>query len=668
MSDVYRQLFESTPDGVVVVNEAGVLVLVNARAEAMFGYPAGTMIGLPLEILVPERYRVVHDRHRSHFMAHAAARPMGTGMSLVGQRRDGSEFPIEVGLAPLAHDNGPRRAAAFVRDLSPTHRGQAAFKQTRYQEIVRRFTQEAFTELDLERVVQRVPELLATAMECDASQLCMLSKDRREFRRHAAFGLAMADEAAANDVQTMPGYVAASEEPLVIEDLRVEAPWQADPTMARGAFLSALAVPLQLRGQTVGVLSAYSRQVKRISHEDVSVLTAVAYLLSVVLERQQGEERLAQGQKMEALGQLTGGVAHDFNNILTVVLGNLQLLDDLLEEQPRARKFASAATRAANRGAELTRKLLTFARKQPLVPKAVSVDEFLRGWSELLARTLDESIQLSIAPCDARLVINADPGLLETALLNLALNARDAMPQGGQLIVQAEAVSVSSDDPSDARELKPGHYVLISVSDTGLGMDAEVMRHVFEPFFTTKDGRGSGLGLALVYGFVKQTGGGVAVYSEPGRGSTFKVYLPRVQQEAMRGAEVDGERPGGHERILLVEDDDEVRAVAAAFLEAMGYEVVETPNAAKALELLERDGGFDLLFSDVVLPGGMNGPQLAQLAVHKVPGLRALLASGYPRDALTGLDGELGRVALLTKPYSRDDLARSVRQALDTRA
>jgi PAS domain S-box-containing protein len=665
MIDIHRQLFEATPDGVVVVDETGKLVLVNARAEAMFDYPAGTMVGMSLEALVPERYRVVHDRHRTHFMSHAVARPMGTGMSLVGQRRDGTEFPIEVGLAPLGREPGSRLAAAFVRDLSPTHRGQAAFKQTRYQEIVRRFTQEAFTELDLERVVQRVPELLAAAMDCDASQLFMLSKDRREFRLRAAVGTPATEAAVGNDPASLPGYVAASEEPLVIEDLRAETHWRADPVMARGGFLSALAVPLQLRGQTVGVLCAYSRQVKRISHEDVSALTAVAYLLSVVLERQQGEERLAQGQKMEALGQLTGGVAHDFNNILTVVLGNLQLLDDLLEQQPRARKFAGAAARAANRGAELTRKLLTFARKQPLVPKSVPVDEFLRGWSELLSRTLDESIRLTITPCEPSLVVNADPGLLETALLNLALNARDAMPHGGQLSVQAEAVTVSADDPTDTRELKAGHYVMISVSDTGQGMDAEVMRHVFEPFFTTKDGRGSGLGLAMVYGFVKQTGGGVAVYSEPGRGSTFKLYLPRAQPAVAPGADKAGARPGGHERILLVEDDDEVRAVAAAFLTGMGYDVVETSDAARALALLDGDGDFDLLFSDVVLPGGMNGPQLAQQAVHKVPGLRALLASGYPRDALVGLDDELGRIALLTKPYSRDDLARSVREALD---
>jgi CheY-like chemotaxis protein len=257
--------------------------------------------------------------------------------------------------------------------------------------------------------------------------------------------------------------------------------------------------------------------------------------------------------------------------------------------------------------------------------------------------------------------------LLETALLNLALNARDSMPQGGQLIVQAEGVSVSDDDPLDARELQPGPYVLISVSDTGQGMDAEVMRHVFEPFFTTKDGRGSGLGLAMVYGFVKQTGGGIAVYSEPGRGSTFKLYLPRAASAAAPSLAVPDGRPGGHERILLVEDDDDVRALAAQFLQAMGYRVIEAPDAAQALELLARDPAVDLLFSDVVLPGGISGPQLAQQALQRVPGLRALLASGYPRDALIGLDGELAQIALLTKPYSRDDLARAVRQALEAR-
>jgi PAS domain S-box-containing protein len=666
MSDIHQQLFEASPDAVVVVDDAGHLTLVNARAETMFGYGHGEMIGLPLEALVPTRYRGVHDRHRSHFMSHAAARPMGTGMSLVGQRRDGTEFPIEVGLAPLAAVPGHRLAAAFVRDLSPTDRGQVAFKQARYQEVVRRFGQEAFTELDLERVVQRAPELLAQAMKCDASELFMLSKDRREFRVRAAFGTAVGTVVAANDTQAMPGRVAASGQPLVVEDMRAEAPWRDGAALAAG-FLSALAVPLQLRGQTVGVLTALSKQIKRISHEDVSVLAGVAYLLSVVLERQQGEERLAQGQKMEALGQLTGGVAHDFNNILTVVLGNLQLLDDLVQAQPRAQKLSAAATRAAHRGAELTRKLLTFARKQPLAPKAVQVDAFLRGWSELLARTLDESIRLAIAPCAADLVLHADPGLLETALLNLALNARDAMPHGGQLTVQAEAASVSIDDPLDARDLAPGLYVLISVSDTGVGMDAQVMRHVFEPFFTTKDGRGSGLGLAMVYGFVKQTGGGIAAYSEPGRGSTFKLYLPRVAVETARAMQAASGRPGGHERILLVEDDDEVRAVARAFLEAMGYHVVEAPDAAKALELLAADSGFELLFSDVVLPGGINGPQLAQRAVQRAPGLRVLLASGYPRDALIGLEGDLGRIALLTKPYSRDDLARSVREAIDAR-
>ncbi len=669
MTDLHRQLIDSSPDGIVVVDSRGRIIQVNARAEAIFGYDEGRMVGLPLESLVPQRFRAVHDKHRAHFMAHADARSMGIGMSLTGLRRDGSEFPIEVGLAPLQHDAGPPLAAAYVRDMSPTDRGQASFKQVRYQEVVRRFSQEAFTELHLERVLQRAPELLAAALECDASELFMLSRDRREFQLRAAFGVdsQLAEQLRApNRADNLPGYVTAHGEPLVVEDLRTETRWPVNPSVVAEGFRGALAVPLQLRGQTVGVLTARSRQVKRFAHDDVSVLTSIAYLVSVVLERQQSEERLAQGQKMEALGQLTGGVAHDFNNILTVVLGNLQLLDDHLQEAPRPRKLASAAARAAARGADLTRKLLAFARKQPLMPKPVAVETFFRSWTDLLGHTLDESIQLVTFVGEPGLVLNADPGLLETAMLNLALNARDAMPDGGALTVSAQAVSVSRDDPVDTRELAAGPYVLLSVSDTGHGMDSNVMRHVFEPFFSTKDGRGSGLGLAMVYGFVKQTGGGIAVYSEPGRGTTFKLYLPRVANAAVAGDTEVEVRRGGHERILLVEDDDDVRALASAFLEQMGYRVVGVSNAARAVELLAASGPFDLLFSDVVLPGGMNGPQLAQHAMQRAPGLRALLASGYPRDALTGLDGNLERVALLTKPYSRDDLARSVRRALDS--
>ena len=666
MTDLYRRLFEATPDGVVVVDSEGRIVLVNARAGSLFGYRESEMLGRTIEALLPERYRAVHGSHRSHFMAHASTRPMGSGMNLVGLRSDGMEFPIEVGLAPLGEAGGARLAAAYVRDLSPTDRGQTAFKQARYQEVVRRFSQEAFTEMDLERVVQRAPEILVAALECDASELLMLSKDRREFRRRAAFGAPAADTpVSVDDTVALAGWVASSGEPLVVEDIEAEPRWRAGIVRGFG-FRSAMAVPVQVRGQTVGVFTACSHQVTRISHEDVSVLSAVAYLLSVVLERQQGEERLAQGQKMEALGQLTGGVAHDFNNILTVVLGNLQLLDDLLQDQPSAHKLAAAATRAAGRGADLTRKLLTFARKQPLAPRAIAVDLFLQSWSELLARTLDESIQVAVAACDPELIMHADPGLLETALFNLALNARDAMPQGGRITVQADTLIVTPDDPVDARELKPGRYVVLSLSDTGHGMDAEVMSHVFEPFFTTRDGRGSGLGLAMVYGFVKQTGGGVAVYSEIGQGSTFKLYLPQVSDLLEVPEPAEGRR-GGHERVLLVEDDEGVRVLAEAFLEAMGYQVVAAAHAAQALTILAHDPAFDLLFSDVVLPGGLSGPQLAQQAMQRVPTLRALLASGYPRDALSGLVGDLADVALLSKPYSRDDLARAVRQALDAR-
>ncbi|MFO1220830.1 MAG: ATP-binding protein [Burkholderiaceae bacterium] len=668
MTDLHRQLVEMSPDGIVVVDARGRIIHVNARAERLFGYAEGRMVGLPLESLVPQRFRAVHDKHRAHFMGHANARSMGIGMHLTGLRRDGSEFPVEVGLAPLTDGTGHGVAAAYVRDLSPTDRGQATFKQVRYQEVVRRFSQEAFTELHLERVVQRVPQLLVEALDCEAGELLLLSRDRREFSVRAAHGVDDETREALrmpNTDRSMPGFVIDHNEPIVADDLRTETRWRVNPAILAAGYRALLAVPVQLRGQPVGVLTARSPEIKRFAHDDVSAMTAIAYLVSVVLERQQNEERLAQGQKMEALGQLTGGVAHDFNNILTVVLGNLQLLDDLLQGQARSLKYATAAARAASRGADLTRKLLAFARRQPLASRPVPVESFFRSWNELLGRTLDASIRLVTQWAEHGLVLNADPSLLETALLNLALNARDAMPGGGTLTVSAEPVSVARDDPADSRELAAGAYVLISVSDTGHGMDAEVMRHMFEPFFSTKGGRGSGLGLAMVYGFVRQSGGGIAVYSEPGRGTTFKLYLPRVTHGDIAEAGAAEPRRGGNERILLVEDDDDVRAVASSFLSQLGYRVVEVADARSALDLLERDRGVDLLFSDVVLPGGMSGPQLAQTAIARMPGLRALLASGYPRDALSGLSGDLEHVALLTKPYSRDDLARAVRRALD---
>lgn len=667
MTDLYRELIEVSPDGIVVVDARGRIIHVNARAERMFGYDEGRMVGLPLDTLVPPRFRAVHDKHRAHFMNHAQARSMGIGMHLTGLRRDGSEFPVEVGLAPLAGPIDQAMAAAYVRDLSPTDRGQIAVKQMRYQEVVRRFSQEAFHELHMERVVQRAPRLLAEALECDASELLLLSRDRREFQVVAAHGVSddLLDALRTpNASDSLPGHVLAANGPVVVDDLRAETRWTPNAALVDAGCRAVLAVPVQLRGHGVGVITARSNEVKRFAHDDVSVLTAMANLVSVVLERQQGEERLAQGQKMEALGQLTGGVAHDFNNILTVVLGNLQMLDDALETQARPRKLAAAAARAATRGADLTRKLLAFARKQPLASRPVAVEAFFRSWTEMLGRTLDASIQLVTQCSEPGLVMSADPGLLETAMLNLALNARDAMPGGGTLTVTAEPVSIAGDDPVDARELDAGAYVLISVTDTGHGMDAQVLRRVFEPFFSTKDGRGSGLGLAMVYGFVKQTGGGVAVYSEPDHGTTFKLYLPRVMEGPSSADAARASRPGGNERILLVEDDDEVRAVAVSFLEQLGYRVVDVPHAVAALERLEHDPAFDLMFSDVVLPGGINGPQLAQTAMQRVAGLRVLLASGYPRDALSDLTGALAHIALLTKPYSRDDLARAVRRAL----
>jgi PAS domain S-box-containing protein len=670
MTDIFRQMFDSSPDGILQVDAQGCVVLANRCAETMFGYDPGQLAGTQVEELMPPRHRPLHDKHRGFYMSHSQSRPMGLGMNLTGMRRNGSEFPIEVGLVPMErHHGGERVVVAFVRDVSPTDRGQASFKRSRYQEYLRRFSQDALTDLDFEKIVQRTPELLGEALNCESGVVMLLAKDRREFSVRAAHGLARQHVDALartpNTPRTLPGQVAQAGEPQVYEDLQHEASLDTPPALQACGARSALGVPLHGDGQVLGVIALHCHRLRRFEQDDVSFVVSIGHLVSAALERQRQHERLAQGQKMEALGQLTGGVAHDFNNILTVVLGNLQLLDDALGGQPHERRLALAAAKAARRGADLTRKLLAFARKQPMQPVVVVVDSMLADLVELLRRTLGESIRLRGTATEPGLALRADAAMLETAMLNLALNARDAMPKGGALTVTAEPVSVSDQSPADVRELAPGSYVQLSVTDTGLGMDPAVRARIFEPFFTTKGARGNGLGLAMVYGFASQSGGGIFVYSEPGQGTTFKMYLPRVTGAVPGPAAAVDARIGGRERVLVVEDDADVRALALSFLGSLGYSVEEAGDVPEALALLQRDRHFDLLFSDVVLPGTATGPQLALQARQMLPGLAVLLTSGYPRDALSADGHLLGRIELLSKPYSREDLAQAVRRALD---
>jgi PAS domain S-box-containing protein len=379
------------------------------------------------------------------------------------------------------------------------------------------------------------------------------------------------------------------------------------------------------------------------------------------------EEQLRQSQKLELIGQLTGGVAHDFNNLLTVILGNAEILSEQLAGNARLAPLADMAVEAAQRGAELTQRLLAFARRQALEPKALDVNQLVAGMDALLRRTLGEHIEIGFAPGAGLWRALVDPVQLESALLNLCLNARDAMAGGGQLTIKTANSYVSEDQAPRRGDALPGHYVMLSVSDTGTGIAPEHLSHVFEPFFTTKEtGKGTGLGLAMIYGFVKQSGGHVNVDSESGHGTTVRLCLPRALQAAApaRPAVRDSQAVGGSESVLLVEDDELVRRYAYDQLVALGYQVRQAHDGAQALEVLGSDIVIDLLFTDVVMPG-MSGRQLADRARALRPALKVLYASGYAENEIVHHGRLDPGTQLLAKPYRRDELARRIREILD---
>jgi signal transduction histidine kinase len=396
-------------------------------------------------------------------------------------------------------------------------------------------------------------------------------------------------------------------------------------------------------------------------------LQGISFILDLTQQRLI-EDQLRQAQKMEIVGQLTGGVAHDFNNLLLVILGSAEALAEDLAESPKLESLAQLTLTAAMRGAELTNRLLAFARRQPLQPTSADVNSLLSGMEGLLRRTLQEAIDIEIAGDPALWSCIVDVAALESAILNLAINARDAMPGGGHLTIETTNVEVDATYAATRPEVQPGNYVLIAITDDGIGMTPEVAERAFEPFFSTKPaGKGSGLGLSMVYGFVKQSGGHISLYSEPGKGTTVRLYLPRADSaarwEPARGVSLS--IPAGKgETVLLVEDNDLVRSFSEMQLRNLGYKVTTAADGAAALDALKRDR-FDLLFTDVILPGTLNGPRLAEAAKQLQPGIKVLYASGYTENAIVH-HGRLDvGVELISKPYSRPTLARRLRQILE---
>jgi PAS domain S-box-containing protein len=400
---------------------------------------------------------------------------------------------------------------------------------------------------------------------------------------------------------------------------------------------------------------------------DDGKVEAIAFALDDITERIKLEQQLRQSQKLDAIGQLTGGIAHDFNNVLSVITGTIDILTDGVADKPDLAEIAKLISEAADRGAQLTSHLLAFARKQPLQPRTTDIKQVLTETANLLRPTLGEQVEVAWRVKEDAWPAMVDPAQLVTAILNLAVNARDAMPEGGRLTIETANIFLEEDYCSAHSEVEPGPYVMVAVSDTGPGIPEAIRDKVFEPFFTTKEvGKGTGLGLSMIYGFVKQSGGHITLYSEEGLGTTFKIYLPRAggPLSADAAAAPAPQIHGSGEMILVVEDDPIVRASVTVQLQSLGYRTITASKAQEALAIIDSGAAFDLLFTDVVMSGSMNGRRLAEEAAKRRAPLKVLFTSGYTEDAIIH-HGRLERgVLLLPKPYRKSDLARMIRQAL----
>ncbi len=435
-----------------------------------------------------------------------------------------------------------------------------------------------------------------------------------------------------------------------------------------------------LRGEPVDNVEVFVRRVgaqkgvhlmanSRPLRDAAGAVTGAVLVYHDVTETREIEHQLRQAQKLEAIGQLTGGVAHDFNNILTVITGTIDILARAVGHDPVMASIARMIDEAADRGAELTRRLVAFARKQPLQPRATDINALVVDSTKLLRPTLGEHVQIEAALDPAVWPALVDPSQLVAALINLALNARDAMPSGGKLTLSTGNLLLDRTQAEMNVGVRSGNYVMITVADTGTGIPSAIQDKVFEPFFTTKEvGKGTGLGLSMVYGFVKQSGGHIEIDSEEGQGTAIKLFLPRADELALPDDLSPGVSPeGGDETILVVEDDPLVRVSAIAQLESLGYATLAVENADQALAIIESGTHVDLLFTDMVMPGGANGRELAEAARERRPSLKVLFTSGYSEDTIVH-DGKLDAgVLLLAKPYRKADLARMVRIALGQR-
>jgi PAS domain S-box-containing protein len=619
---LFSAVVESSNDAIITKSLDGVITGWNPAAERLFGFSAAEAVGERIELIVPpdkhvEVREILRRVSRGEAIEH---------FETLRLHKDGREVDVSLGISPIRSATGEIVGASKIaRDITESRKTQKALNQEIEE---RRRIFETSQDLIL------VTDTAGNFVQVSPSSMTILGYEPAEMIGHSATEFIHPDDLGSTRAEMR--------------------------SARRGRHMRNFETRyVHKEGQAVMLtwMGAWSEPVRR--HFFVG---------RDLTEKREAEAQIRQAQKMDAVGQLTGGVAHDFNNILTVITGTIGILTEAVADRPQLVAIAKMIDDAAERGASLTRHLLAFARKQPLQPREVDVNALVLETAKLLHPTLGEHIEIApLLAADAWAAL-VDPNQLSTAILNLALNARDAMPDGGKLALETNNVHLDESYASMHNEVTAGNYVMIAVSDTGSGIRARDLEKVFDPFFTTKEvGKGTGLGLSMVFGFVKQSNGHIKIYSEEGHGTTVKIYLPRATGLDQTVAELlaTPHIEGGHEVVLVVEDDALVRRYVVTQVESLGYITLEASNAVEALDVIGKAAAIDLLFTDVIMPGPMNGRQLVDEALRRRPSLKTLFTSGYTENAIVHHGRLDSGVLLLAKPYRKADLARMMRMALD---
>jgi two-component system, cell cycle sensor histidine kinase and response regulator CckA len=625
METRYRGLLEAAPDSMVIVNPAGEIVLLNLQAEKQFGYRRDELLGQNVKNIIPEGFaeRLLTQKIASGGDPIVAL--MGVGIELYGRRKDGRDFPIEIMLSPLDGADGILVTAA-IRDI--TERKRREMDRSRLADVV---------ESSYDAIISLTPQGIILTWNRGAERI---------------YGYSSAEALGQSILFLSP------------PDHTVE-----DPTLLkmieRGETVEHFEIVRMKKDRTHVHVALTFSPIK----DSVGRVVGVSAVARDITESKRMEEMLLHAQKMEAVGQLAGGVAHDFNNLLGVILGYTELLLVRVGPNDRQRKDIQEIQKAGERAALLTRQLLAFSRKQVLQPVVLDLNVVVAGAEKLLRRLIGENIELIVALDPDLCRVKADHGQIEQIIMNLAVNARDAMHDGGKLTIETSNIELDEKFAALLPSTLPGPHVILAVTDTGCGMDAKTQAHIFEPFFTTKEfGRGTGLGLSTVYGIVKQSGGSVWVYSEPGIGTTFKIYLPSLDStaEIMLPKETIEKALKVSQTILVVEDDVALLQVTHRSLEEAGYTILAARSPAEAIRIAENfRGPIHLVVTDVILPG-MSGPQLASSLSAPRPEMKVLYVSGYTDDTIVHHGVLEPGLSFLQKPFSPKTLARKVDEMLAT--